>query len=46
MGGEVFATPTCFLLRELLVEVHGERERGVMVMQQLMEMSCRDSVLV
>lgn len=27
-GGEVFAAPTCFLLREPLVEMHGERGRG------------------
>lgn len=27
-GGEVFSTPTCFLLREPLLEVHGEREGG------------------
>lgn len=27
-GGEAFATPTCFLLREPLIEVHRERKRG------------------
>lgn len=42
-GGEVFATPSCFFLREPL-EVHGEREGGVMVMQRLMEISCRNCV--
>lgn len=42
--GEVFVTPTCFLLRESLLEVRGER--GVMVIQWLMEISCRVPVLV
>lgn len=42
----MFATPTCFPLIELFAEVRGEIERGVMVMQRLMEMSCQDSVLV
>lgn len=34
--------------RAACLEVHGEREEGgdVMVIQRLMEMSCRDSVLV
>ncbi len=27
-GGEVFATPACFLLREPLLEAHGGREGG------------------
>lgn len=28
VGGEVFATPTCFLLLETLLEVRGESEGG------------------
>lgn len=28
MGGEVFATPTCFFLLETFLEVHGESEGG------------------
>lgn len=47
-GGEVFSTPWCFPLRELLLEVPGEKKKegGVMLMQQLMEISCWDFVLV
>lgn len=53
VGGEAFSSPTCFFLREPLLEVHGERRvcvcvewRGAMVMQQLMEISCWDLVSV
>lgn len=48
-GGEVFATPLRFLFREPLFEVYGGMGVGmamVMVMQQLMEISCQDSVSV